>query len=145
MKGKFRQSSIGARMLLVMGVVLLLQTGLITGSIIGSGAIERLSENSYDIFNQKIITRKNYLEYEMISRWSNLTEAEQKIEAHFSRVLEKNNAGFDEIETNSDLAVELLRNSAEDVPLLHLPGQLGYPDRAGSDRHYQGTGDPDGF
>ena len=31
-------------MLLVMGVVLLLQTGLITGSIIGSGAIERLSE-----------------------------------------------------------------------------------------------------
>ena len=115
MKGKFRQSSIGARMLLVMGVVLLLQTGLITGSIIGSGAIERLSENSYDIFNQKIITRKNYLEYEMISRWSNLTEAEQKIEAHFSRVLEKNNAGFDEIETNSDLAVELLRNSAEDV------------------------------
>ena len=108
MKGKFRQSSIGARMLLVMGVVLLLQTGLITGSIIGSGAIERLSENSYDIFNQKIITRKNYLEYEMISRWSNLTEAEQKIEAHFSRVLEKNNAGFDEIETNSDLAVELL-------------------------------------
>ena len=26
----------------------------------------------------------------MISRWSNLTEAEQKIEAHFSRVLEKN-------------------------------------------------------
>ena len=27
----------------------------------------------------------------------------------------KNNAGFDEIETNSDLAVELLRNSAEDV------------------------------
>ena len=63
MKGKLRQSSIGARMLLVMGVVLLLQTGLITGSIIGSGAIERLSENSYDIFNQKIITRKNYLEY----------------------------------------------------------------------------------
>ncbi len=98
-------------------------------------------------------------------------------------MLEKNNAGFDEIETNSDLAVELLRNSAEDViellrrnsvtgaflvlegspavddnggtvktgctfgdgPLLHLPGQLGYPDRAGSDRHYQGAGDPDGF
>ena len=105
MKGKFRQSSIGARMLLVMGVVLLLQTGLITGSIIGSGAIERLSEDSYDIFNQQIITRKNYLEYEMISWWSNLMEAEQEIEAHFSQVLEKNNAGFDEIETNSDLAV----------------------------------------
>ena len=43
MKEKFRRSSIGTRMFLVMGVVLLLQTGLITGSIIGSGAIERLS------------------------------------------------------------------------------------------------------
>ena len=115
MKEKFRRSSIGTRMFLVMGVVLLLQTGLITGSIIGSGAIERLSEDSYDIFNQQIITRKNYLEYEMISWWSNLMEAEQEIEAHFSQVLEKNNAGFDEIETNSDLAVELLRNSAADV------------------------------
>ena len=58
--------------------VLLLQTGLITGSIIGSGAIERLSENSYDIFNQKIITRKNYLEYEMISRsWFGLYGLEE--------------------------------------------------------------------
>lgn len=88
MKGKFRQSSIGARMLLVMGVVLLLQTGLITGSIIGSGAIERLSEN-LRYFQPEDHYPKNYLEYEMISRWSNLTEAEQKIEAHFSRVLEK--------------------------------------------------------
>ena len=78
MKEKFRRSSIGTRMFLVMGVVLLLQTGLITGSIIGSGAIERLSEDSYDIFNQQIITRKNYLEYEMISWWSNLMEAEQE-------------------------------------------------------------------
>ena len=58
MKGKFRQSSIGARMLLVMGVVLLLQTGLITGSIIGSGAIERLSENSYDISTRRSLPEK---------------------------------------------------------------------------------------
>ena len=115
MRVKFRKNSIGARMLLVMGIVLLLQTGLFIGSIMGSGAIDKLSENSYDIFNQKIITRKNYLEYEMISRWSNLTEIEQKVQAHFSSVLAENNAGFEDIETNSDLAVELLRSSSADV------------------------------
>lgn len=115
MRVKFRKNSIGARMLLVMGIVLLLQTGLFIGSIMGSGAIDKLSENSYDIFNQKIITRKNYLEYEMISRWSNLTEIEQKVQAHLSPVLAENNAGFEEIETNSDLAVQLLRSSSADV------------------------------
>lgn len=115
MRGKFRKNSIGTRMLLVMGIVLLLQTGLFIGSILGSGAIDKLSENSYDIFNQKIITQKNYLEYEMISRWSNLTEVEQKIQSHLSAVLAENNAGFEDIETNSDLAVALLKGSANDV------------------------------
>lgn len=40
MKEKFRRSSIGTRMFLVMGVVLLLQTGLITGSIIGAAPLK---------------------------------------------------------------------------------------------------------
>ena len=46
MRGKLRKNSIGTRMLLVMGVVLLLQTGLFIGSVLISGAIGKLSENS---------------------------------------------------------------------------------------------------
>ena len=101
MRVKFRKNSIGARMLFGNGDCFAAANRPFIGSIMGSGAIDKLSENSYDIFNQKIITRKNYLEYEMISRWSNLTEIEQKVQAHFSSVLAENNAGFEDIETNS--------------------------------------------
>ena len=37
--------------------------------------MNRLNQNSVDIINERVINRKNYLEDEMVKRWSNLDSA----------------------------------------------------------------------
>lgn len=51
----------------------------------------------------------------MISRWSNLTEPSRRLRRIFPGCWKKTTPALMKLKSNSDLAVELLRNSAEDV------------------------------
>lgn len=112
---KLKSNSIMKKMLFPMIVVMLVQAGLFAGTILWGGTIEQLNNNSFDILNERVINRKNYLQNEMIQRWSNLTETEESVNNKVARVLAQENAALVDITANSPLAVEILEQTSTDI------------------------------
>ncbi|MFR1519225.1 MAG: EAL domain-containing protein [Clostridia bacterium] len=75
MKRKPYQSTIFRKILLSMLAIVLIQSALIYGVIIYGGTLVELENNSFDIFGEKVVSRKNNLENEMLQRWSELSAA----------------------------------------------------------------------
>ncbi len=60
-------------------IILLIQDVLFLSTIIFGGTIQSLEKNAFDIFNERVSARKNYLQSEMIHRWSNIGATQEKI------------------------------------------------------------------
>ena len=72
---QLRQNSILKRILVPLLLLVILQVAVLAGLLFGGGVMNRLNQNSVDIINERVINRKNYLEDEMVKRWSNLDSA----------------------------------------------------------------------
>ena len=75
-RGKRQGSrSILIQILIPMLLVMLAQAGLFVVTMMYGGAVEQLRSNAFDILTERVSNRKNYLQNEMILRWSNVDEA----------------------------------------------------------------------
>lgn len=80
--------------------------------------MDRLEQNSFEILNERVTNRKNYLENEMIQRWSDLAAAETLINQKVSNMLEQNQAVYSALTAEEEWTSELLELISPD--LLHL-------------------------
>lgn len=110
-----REHSIMMRILGPVVLLMVIQALLFAGLILWGGTIERLNGNAADILNEKTVNRKNYLENEMIQRWSNLADTEEDVDSTARRLLEDNQADYADLTINSDLSVQLLDEISEDL------------------------------
>lgn len=60
------------RLATAMIMIVLLQLAIIGGALIASQVIPNLNNSSYELFAKTVVNRKNYLENEMIERWSSI-------------------------------------------------------------------------
>lgn len=67
------------KMIFPLIIVMLIQTSLFYATILWGGTIKKLNDNSFDILNERVINRKNYIQNEMLQRWSNTSETEATI------------------------------------------------------------------
>lgn len=84
-KAKKSGNSMMSRILIPVIIALFVQAGLFSVNIILGGTIEKLNHNAFDILNGQVINRRNYLESEMLGRWSNLDPTVAEISAIFNR------------------------------------------------------------
>jgi len=98
----------------VMGI-LLIQAILYTAVILSVGIGNQVKRNTFDIFNERVINRKLYVESEMVQRWSNITEGEMKILGRVAQTLDENGATYEDIRTNAVLNEKIIQNLAEDL------------------------------
>lgn len=70
---KFNRKSIAVKLSLVMVTIIVLQAILLIGSVLASGVVSSIQTNAYSALNEKVSNRKNYLQNEMNSRFSNIT------------------------------------------------------------------------
>jgi len=96
-------------------VIVIIQVALFVSTIFSSGIIEILKDNSFNIFNQKIESRSNYLQNEMIQRWSNVSESESIINSAISKKLESKGLTVKHLDNNLQLTNELLNEVSSDV------------------------------
>jgi len=95
--------------------VVLVQVVLFVTVIFSSGIIQILKENSFNILNQKIESRGNYLQNEMVQHWSNVGESESLINSTILKKVESKGLKVDDIANNGELATELLCDVSNDV------------------------------
>ena len=109
------KNSIIRKLLIPMISVVLVQVVLFVTVIFSSGIIQILKENSFNILNQKIESRGNYLQNEMVQHWSNVGESESLINSTILKKVESKGLKVDDIANNGELATELLCDVSNDV------------------------------
>ena len=75
-----KKRSVFNRILIPLIVVQIFQISLFGMLVFSGGVITKLDRNAEEILNERVINRKNYLENEMIQRWSNFSIYQTKIE-----------------------------------------------------------------
>ena len=71
----FHRKSIIFKILIPVIAVMLLQVGFFYGSVVLSGSMTQLEENAFNSLNERTERRRNYLQDDMVSRWSNFETA----------------------------------------------------------------------
>ena len=82
-----KKRSVFNRILIPLIVVQIFQISLFGMLVFSGGVITKLDRNAEEILNERVINRKNYLENEMIQRWSNFSIYQTKIEEEIEQQL----------------------------------------------------------
>lgn len=110
-----KYNSIAKKILIPLIAVLSVQSILFCCTVLWGGTIGRLNQNAFDILTERVINRKNYLQNEMIQRWSNLGETVEEIEEGVSFVLDKNKITIEELIKSPEMSMEVLNYVSEDI------------------------------
>lgn len=113
-----RRHTILIKILIPLLLAMLVQAGLIYSVILFGGTMSQLKSNAYDILSEKVISRKNDLENEMIQRWSNVHGPMQTILDRTETLLTENGTGPASLDVNGDITNTLLRELS--TPLLNM-------------------------
>lgn len=111
----FEKGSIFRRIFIPVMSVLLVQALLYIGFFQFSGLLEQSTTDSFDTLNERVDTRKTYLENEMNQRWSNLREVETMILAQIAEGLEENGATIGDIQTDAVLNEKLIQKVSSNI------------------------------
>lgn len=96
-------------------IVMVIQAILFSFVILWGGTIEQLNNNALDILNERVINRKNYLENEMIQRWSNVDESVKSINSTVEKVLKEKNASVQDLGTNAALPEAVISSNTQNL------------------------------
>ncbi|MBC5646905.1 EAL domain-containing protein [Christensenella tenuis] len=94
-----KDKSIMHKFMIPILAIMLAQTVLFACIFLFSGTVSRLNDNSFDILTERTQSRKNYLQNEMIQKWSNLDSAEASINTAVDELLaihKRSSAQFDQ-------------------------------------------------
>lgn len=114
---KLRKKSVSMlkRLLFPMTAVLIFQAILFYGAIIWGGTIDKLTTNSFEILNERVINRKISLENQMVQHWSNITMFNDTVNTHVENSLTKYGKTYSDLNPGSEAAEEALSNVLDDM------------------------------
>ena len=117
-KGKrlhIKNNSLAKKLVVPMILVMLVQAGIFLMTIFWGGTIDQLENNSFAILNERVINRKNYLQNEMIQRWSNVQVTADSINSAADKVLEEYGQNYLDIRSDSEVSTEIIRRSTDSL------------------------------
>lgn len=108
------RKSIAIKLTIIMLVVILLQSILSIGSVFISGSVQSVKTDAYNSFQQTVDNRKNYLNNEMIYRWSNINGFTSEIKKLYNDIgltkLENDQAKKDEfLKKTTPVLISMIR------------------------------------
>ena len=103
-----RRHTILIKISLPLLLAMLIQAGLIFSVILFGGTTKQMKANAYDILAEKVVSRKNDLENEMIQRWSNVEESVDAVTNKIQDNLAGKNISFGDLATNRDASNALI-------------------------------------
>lgn len=113
---KFKKSkSIFSYLLVAMCVVVVIDTIILAVSIASGGIYAKLNQNAKDIIDQKVINRASYLQNEMVSRWSEVSDLIDNIDAAAEALDDAGSISFENLDESSDAAEPLIMAIVDDL------------------------------
>ena len=114
-KNILRHHSIMNRLLYPMLAVLFAQGLLFAVILLRGGTIDRITKNSFDILDERVLRRKNNIETEMIQRWSKLGSFGQYAQRELDQFLKQKEVTYAQLQEDSNLSATFLEQIAEQM------------------------------
>lgn len=132
------RNSIFKKLLIPMVIVVLIQMVLFVGGTLFSGIIGTLKDNSFNILNQKIESRRNYIQNEMIQHWSNINEYESIINSTILKKLSIAGLTVKDLDNNRVVTADILNDVSNDLVFMlrknYVTGAFIILDNASEDK-----------
>lgn len=109
-----------------MCVTVVVQAVLFGGTVLLGGTITQLDQNALELFQERVSGRRNYLQNEMILRWSNVSGTAVSVAASIEQVVADRGRIVEELATDSSLSVAALDEVSDRlVSMLRRNGVTG--------------------
>lgn len=96
-------------------VIVILEIIVLVGSYYFLGTNQQLNKNAQDILYQQTENRKEYLQNDMISNWSNLTPIAQKINNKTEELIDEGKISLDQLDSSSKASTPLLLDISKEL------------------------------
>lgn len=110
-----RQKTFLEKLVVPIMLVLMLQIIIFASVLLLGNLLPQIEENALDTLDSRVELRAQYLESEMIHRWSNLEEDEERILSLIDEILAGQGAGYEDIGTDPQLNSALVSGVAEEL------------------------------
>ena len=110
-----KKRSVFNRILIPLIIVQIFQISLFGMLVFNGGVITKLDRNAEEILNERVINRKNYLENEMIQRWSNFSIYQTKIEEEIEQQLAGAEMTVADLVPGAKLTSDILKTIGPDL------------------------------
>lgn len=110
---KRSKTSLLKKILIPILIVMLFQAGLFYCVVFESGTMDKLKNNSFHIFSEKVNNRRNSLQNDMISRWGNVKGTSEDITSAVQTILSKQGKTPQDIVMNSECSKEILNKISD--------------------------------
>lgn len=118
MSSRNRKHSILKKLTLFLSTLLAVQCIIFSCFILFGGPIDRLEQNAMDILSERTLNRKNYMESEMLQRWSGLERAQAQIAGEVSAYLEETGMDYTDLSANDPRTVQLVVDLSDQITAL---------------------------
>ena len=121
---KAGSTPIRRKLLIPMIFLVIIENILLVGAILGSGLLSYVENKEKAIFYEKINNRKNYLENEMLTRWSNVNSTVEEINNTAQSMIDTKKISLQTLDDGSEYCLPLLEKSSSKLIRLMRANQV---------------------
>lgn len=110
-----QKKSIFLKILLPMVALVIIEVALLGSTVFGGGLISFMDKNATDILHERVLNRKNFMESEMVNRWSNVQNTVQNINAMTRSLIDSGAISLDTFDNGSVEAEPLLSQVSNEL------------------------------
>ena len=109
---KIKSVPIRRKLLMPMILLVIIENILLIGAISGSRLLSYVENKEKAIFYEKVSNRKNYLENEMLTRWSNVNSTVEEINNTAQRLINTKKISLKTLDDSSEASLPLLKKTS---------------------------------
>lgn len=121
---KIKSVPIRQKLLIPMLFLVIIENLLLVGAIFGSRLLSYVENKEKAIFYEKVSNRKNYLENEMLTRWSNVSSTVEEINHTAQKLIDTNVISLKTLDDSSEDCLPLLEKSSSKLINLMRTNQV---------------------
>ena len=114
-KSFIKRNSITTKTIGILLLIVAIQSGIFFFVLMQSGIFESVEETSFEAFNEKVTSRRNYIEDEMLSHYMNINSYANRIEDKITTYLETYQYEMSEVASTPQYAAPLITEISDDL------------------------------
>lgn len=110
---KKRGVSIAVKMVALLLVIFVFEGMLIGYNVIHGDVLEYMQTNERNIFHERVVNRKNYLEEKMRVWWADIEDSTTKINNMTQKLVDAGSISLDSLDKSSESSMPLLKETSD--------------------------------